>query len=92
MNSSYWLNTINIKKEIHLDRLLKNALKNNIDFRRCFYPMNYLPAFRKYANKEFDYSQSSIIYKQLICLPSGLNLEADQITAVCEIICSSTKA
>lgn len=86
LESSYWLNTINIKKGTHLENLLKIGLKRNIDFRRCFYPMNCLPAFKKYANKSFDYSQSSLIYDQLICLPSGLNLQPDQINFICDSI------
>ena len=89
LKSSYWLNTINIKKKIHLENLLKMGAKRNIDFRRCFHPMHSLPAFKRYAKNNFDYRESCLIYDQLICLPSGLNLQNEQINAVCESIIES---
>ena len=46
VKSSYWLNTINLEKEIYINQILENGKKANIDFRRCFYPMHILPAFK----------------------------------------------
>ncbi len=88
MNSSYWLNTIMINDKEKIAKLLSEAARNHIDLRRCFYPMHSLPAFRNYAIDTLDYSHSVSIYNQLICLPSGLNLEFDSISKVCDTIVS----
>ena len=91
VQSSYWLNTINLKKDIYINNLLSNGKKMNIDFRRCFYPMNSLPAFRKYANRNSDYNHSTLLFNQLICLPSGLNLSVEKISKVIQVIEKSIK-
>ena len=48
-------------------------------------------AFKKYANKDINYNESCLLFDKLICLPSGLNLNLDQISAVYEVIEDSTK-
>ena len=91
LKSSYWLNTIEVKNKDHIDLLILEGEKRNIDFRRCFYPMHILPAFSEFSNKSFDYSESVSVYNHLICLPSGLNLVPDQILTVCDVVENATK-
>ena len=84
--SSYWLNVITIKGKNNVAKLIKEAENRNIDIRRSFYPMHSLPAFKKYSDPKFDYTNSRDIYDHLICLPSGLNLTKEQINVVCNLI------
>ena len=84
--SSYWLNIVSIQNKSKVKIIISEAKKRHIDLRRCFYPMHNLPAFKKFSDINFDYSNSLKIYEHLICLPSGLNLISDQINAVCDLI------
>ena len=84
--SSYWLNLVIFKDKKNIPKLIKESKKMHIDLRRCFYPMHYLPAFKHYSKSNLDYSDSIYLYDHILCLPSGLNLENDQILAVCKFI------
>ena len=86
MYSSYWLNLVIFKDKEYIKILMREAEKRHVDLRRCFYPMHFLPAFKDFANDNFDYSDSSYLYDHILCLPSGLNLDNDQISVVCELI------
>jgi len=89
--SSYWLNLIIFKDKKYIKVLIREADKRQIDLRRCFYPMHTQPAFNKYSEKDFDYSESKFLSNNLVCLPSGINLQSDQISDICDVIESSIK-
>ena len=62
--------------------LMKSLLKNGIESREVFYPLNEMPPYKSYScSKEFINSQR--ISKYGISLPSSVNLEIRDISHIC---------
>ena len=80
----YWMSTVSIKDGVKISRddLIKKLKENNIDSRPVFYPISSFPMFEtESANvNSFSFSKSGIN------LPSGHNLEEEDVSYICSII------
>jgi len=73
-NSNNWLVSLWLKKSSHnlIDSIVKTCIKNNFNVRPGWKIMTKIPHFKKYKfNKE---SNSIIVEKSLICLPSSWHI------------------
>jgi len=88
--SNYWLNILEIKKNLSknkLTKIIKNLEKNNIQVRPLWHP-NHLQ--KKYKNCQmYKLNYINKIYKNRLCLPSGPLLTRRQQNFICKKIKSS---
>ena len=82
--NSYWLYTINLPDELtsYRDNVLDLMLKDGIEARPIFFPMSEMPPYKRYADKDRDYSVSTYLSKSGISLPSSIDLTKDDILRV----------
>jgi perosamine synthetase len=82
--SSYWLYYIKLKKNIvkFRDNIIKDLLKNGIEARNCFYPVNQMSPYKKYNNKKNNLENSINLSKSIITLPSSVNLGDKDIKSI----------
>ena len=80
--SNRWLTTIIIseKSVIKREDIRLNLLKENIESRPLWKPMHLQPVFRKYEN--FDNRVSEDLFNRGLCLPSGSNMEIEDLDRV----------
>jgi perosamine synthetase len=73
----------NMKKEVAIQKMAELDLP----VRPFFYPLTSIPAFKEYGLKK-DYSQTNTVAYDVssrgINLPCAMNLEKDQLTAICD--------
>lgn len=76
--NSFWLYSISILSTISIEELVKSCLAKGIQLRRCFYPLDEMPAFRHL--RKTTVSNSHLISKSSISLPTYVDMNYD-ITA-----------
>tara|TARA_B110000971_G_scaffold221796_1_gene270620 strand:- start:2189 stop:3295 length:1107 start_codon:yes stop_codon:yes gene_type:complete len=88
LNLSIWLFSIrlNVGSDM-IKKLKKNLIKNNIEFRPLFYPMEKFDYFGYKKNNKI----SSLISNSSISLPTGYFLKNREINFICKIIKNSIK-
>ena len=81
--SSYWLYYIKLKNKISKsrDKIISLLLKNGIEARNCFYPVNKMSPYKKYHLKKNNLNISIGLAKSVL-LPSSVNL-GDKIKDIC---------
>ncbi len=80
--NSYWMVTVVFDKKYKItkEKLMKELLRFNIQTRPFFYPLSSLPAIKCEADTPVAFDISS----RAINLPSGLNLNEEQVDYVCK--------
>ena len=83
--SSYWLYYIKLKNKISKsrDKIISLLLKNGIEARNCFYPVNKMSPYKKYHLKKNNLNVSIGLSKSIIALPSSVNLGDKEIKDIC---------
>ncbi len=83
--SSYWLYYIKLKNKISKsrDKIISLLLKNGIEARNCFYPVNKMIPYKKYHLKKNNLNVSIGLSKSIIALPSSVNLGDKEIKDIC---------
>ena len=84
--SNRWLTTIliNNNSEIKREDVRLELLKNNIESRPLWKPMHIQPIFNSYDN--FNNGVSEDLFNRGLCLPSGSNMDENDLCRVVEII------
>ncbi len=82
--SSCWLNTALIDKNINIPKLQKKLLKMGIQTRRIFMPLTEFPPYKENDRKK--YRNSYYIYENGLCLASSTLNSEDDIVYVCDCI------
>ena len=79
----FWMTTIVLQKDfgISRDEIIKKLKEWNVDSRPVFYPLSSLPMFDDVNNIHAQNLSSNGI-----SLPSGHNLQEDDINYVCEVL------
>lgn len=89
VSQSYWITCLIIdpKLKITKEDLIKKIRKYQIDLRPIFYPLSSMPTFytRKAKYKKIN-KNSYELSKYGVCLPSGNNLNENNIKYICEKI------
>jgi perosamine synthetase len=75
--NSYWLYTMIVNKDINLEKMMENLLKEGVETRPIFYPLNVMPPYLRFSeNKTF--SGTEAIAAKGISLPSSTNLSLEE--------------
>lgn len=82
VKNNYWLNTIRFNSERKRLVVQNELMKNGIETRRVFSPMNSQPAFK--FDKSFLISED--IFKCGLCLPSSADLKMKDVKYISNII------
>ena len=84
--SNRWLTTIilNEKPVIKREDIRLSLLKENIESRPLWKPMHLQPVFRKY--QAYDNKVSEDLFNRGLCLPSGSNMEIEDLERVIDNI------
>ena len=80
--SNRWLTTILFKKDsaINRDSMRLHLLKDNIESRPLWKPMHLQPVFKKY--QVFENGISEDLFDRGLCLPSGSNMNEEDLMRV----------
>jgi len=80
--SNRWLTTILFKKDAAINResMRLHLLKDNIESRPLWKPMHLQPVFKKY--QVFDNGISEDLFDRGLCLPSGSNMNEEDLMRV----------
>ena len=81
--NSFWMTTIVLEKDFGISRdvFMKKLRGWNIDSRPVFYPLSHMPMFETKHHKNAErFSERGIN------LPSGYNLEEDDIDYICNVV------
>lgn len=86
--SNHWLNVITVEPGQKYDResLRNKFLQNNIETRPVWKPMHLQPIFRKALYFGGDVAETK--FNQGLCLPSGSNLESNDLVRIKEVFTS----
>jgi len=79
--NTYWLYSI-LVKNYNINNLISLLKSKNIDSRRFFYPINFLPPYKQKG----DFKVSNMISRQGISLPSSVNLTDAEIKYICKTL------
>jgi perosamine synthetase len=84
--NSFWNYPIRLINKLKYKRnqLISILNKNKIESRKAFYPINKMPAY--HFLKEKNLKNSNKIYKEILCLPSGIHINHDDVRKICKII------
>ena len=84
--SNRWLTTILISdnSEINREDIRLELLKNNIESRPLWKPMHLQPIFNSYVS--FDNGVSEDLFDRGLCLPSGSNMNENDLQRVVNVI------
>jgi perosamine synthetase len=83
--STFWLYTILLPKNIKPEELVTYLQVNRIESRRVFAPLHRQEYFVNYSSKK-DFSVTENVFERGISLPSSTNLEKKHIEKVCYAI------
>jgi len=80
--SNRWLTTILFKKDVAINResMRLHLLKDNIESRPLWKPMHLQPVFKKY--QVFENGISEDLFDRGLCLPSGSNMNEEDLMRV----------
>lgn len=79
---SYWIVTVLFRDLKQKERVQEGLIKNKIEFRPLFYPVDELSFYKKNANLNI----TKKLYNKGICLPSFPSLSEQELNKVCNII------
>ena len=84
--SNRWLTTILIsnKSEINREDIRLELLKNNIESRPLWKPMHLQPVFNSYDS--YNNGISEDLFDRGLCLPSGSNMNENDLQRVVNVI------
>ena len=94
IKNSYWLITMGINNGSlkKTKKIMDYLYKNGIETRPMFYPSNIMPPYNKFKFvKSKKISNSEIISRSSICLPSSTDLTKKRIKFICKKIIEITK-
>ena len=94
IKNSYWLITIGIKNGSlkKTKKIMDFLSKNGIETRPMFYPSNIMPPYENFKFvKNKNISNSELISRSSICLPSSIDLTKKRIEFICKKIIQVTK-
>lgn len=79
----FWMTTIIFEKDFGItrDEFMRKLKEWNVDSRPFFYPLSHMPMFERRDNKIAE-----TLSKNGVNLPSGHNLEENDIEYICEVI------
>lgn len=82
--NSYWLYTflLNDQMNISRDELISKLLKNGIESRRTFYGLHEMPIYKQYIKDQKCFSNSELISKNGINLPSSVTLSSQELERI----------
>lgn len=85
--NSYWLYTCLVKPEAPFDRdeLITYLKKQGIETRPVFFPIHIMPPYKSFGRSE-ELTNSPLISRTGISLPSSVNLTEVEIVYICKII------
>ncbi len=83
ITSNYWLNCVKIK-ENSFQKIYQQFLKEKIEIRRVWFPLNLQPYLRKYPL--YGNNESKVFYDSTICVPSSGNLTFKSIKKISTIL------
>ena len=86
MKNSFWNYPIKLINKLKYKRnqLILILKKNGIESRKAFYPISKMPAYKLLKKKNLY--NSNKIYKEILCLPSGIHINYSDIRNICKII------
>ncbi len=88
VKNTYWMVTMIINSELNIGKeaIIEEMKNKNIDCRPFFYPLSMIPAYDNIDNIE-KYRKNNIVSYDIslrgINLPSGMNMDKDKVTYVC---------
>ncbi|MBS0358709.1 MAG: aminotransferase class I/II-fold pyridoxal phosphate-dependent enzyme [Proteobacteria bacterium] len=85
--STHWLSALILdpeKTDLKPKQLIDHLFQRNIEARHVWKPMHLQPIFSnaQYYSHELDFSVSDYLFNHAVCLPSGSNMTAQDITRV----------
>ena len=83
--NSNWLFTLLLEQNIDKFFVMKNLLKNGIESREVFYPLNEMPPYKNYSCSK-TLTNSQRISQQGISLPSSVNLNFEDVSFICNTL------
>ena len=86
-SSNYWLNILEIKKNLtkgRISKIIKYFFKNNIEVRPLWHPNHLQKEYKNFETYRLD--KTKHIYKNRLCLPSSPQLTLKQLNFICEKI------
>jgi dTDP-4-amino-4,6-dideoxygalactose transaminase len=86
-DSNRWLTCISLEEnnsKISVQNIMEALEKDNIESRPLWKPMHLQPVFKYYPFYGNGFSES--LFRKGLCLPSGSNLEEEQLESVVKII------
>ena len=96
VNPTYWISVAILGEKYGLDKetLGEYFAQENIDLRPLFYPVSSMPPFKSYLPKADMSELNPVTYKKSkygVCLPNGNNLNANDVSRVCEVFQEITR-
>jgi len=94
IKNTYWMVTaiLDPKLGIKKNRIMELMSKQNIDCRPFFHPLSSLPAFANFEQAKLARKHNQVSYDISyfgINLPSGMNMTAEKVRYVCNILTSN---
>ncbi len=86
ITNSFWNYPIKLINKLKYKRnqLILILKKNGIESRKAFYPISKMPVYNLLKKKNLD--NSNKIYKEILCLPSGIHINYSDVRNICKII------
>jgi UDP-N-acetylbacillosamine transaminase len=79
-----WLTTLLLKEASDVDKLIKSLDENSCESRPLWKPMHQQPLFKD--AKVVSNGKSEMLFAKGICLPSGTQMNFDDVKRVCDIV------
>lgn len=88
VKNSYWLYTIKLKKNLkkYKNTMIKEMNEKRIEARPIFFPLNTMPIYKKYINKNEKFNTSKDLYERSISLPSAYDVDEKKIKEVSKFL------
>jgi len=79
-----WLTTLLLKEASDVDKLIERLDENSCESRPLWKPMHQQPLFKD--AKVISNGVSEMLFEKGICLPSGTQMNFDDVKRVCDIV------
>ena len=90
VKNSYWLVYLKLKNFKKIEKIRNKLISylkiNGVDGRTGFFAASLMPIYKKYKSDKTTYEKSIILSKNMITLPSFVNLNDYEIAYVCKLI------